>query len=303
MSYDLFFRSRSGSRAITPESFHEYFRARQHYTVHETQAWYSNEDTGVYFSFELPGEREPLDLEDEDAEGFLPEDASFNLNYFRPHIFGLEAEPELSAFVKAFDPLIEDPQVGGMGEGPYSPEGFLIGWNRGNAFSYSAVAASGTADKPQMSLPAAAIESIWRWNIERAVLQQRLGDSIFVPRVMFHASEGKALSFMVWTDGMAALLPAVDTVLVVRAQLAPWRIFRRKQDIAVLPWAEVDRVTAAYPVESGALPFKRLHYPTRPKEIERWISSLPTANVLPQGIGIDQVLGRELLDSPPATAT
>jgi hypothetical protein len=62
-------------------------------------------------------------------------------------------------------------------------------------------------------------------------------------------------------------------------------------------------VTAAYPVESGALPFKRLHYPTRPKEIERWVSSLPTANVLPQGIGIDQVLGRELLDSPPATAT
>ena len=28
---------------------------------------------------------------------------SFNLNYFRPHVFSLEAEPELAAFVESFD--------------------------------------------------------------------------------------------------------------------------------------------------------------------------------------------------------
>jgi hypothetical protein len=303
LSYDLFFRSRPGARPITPVSFREYFSARRHYAVRESQAWYANEDSGVYFSFELPGEREPLDLEEEDGEGYIPEDASFNLNYFRPHVFGLEAEPEVSAFMEAFDPLIEDPQVGGMGEGPYSPEGFLNGWNRGNAFSYSAVAASGSADTPPLSLPAAEIESIWRWNTQRTALQERLGESIFVPRVMFHSSEAEALSFVVWTDGMAALLPVVDTVLLVRVELAPRRFLRRKQDIAVLPWAAVERATSAYPVEAGVLPFKRLHYQARPKEIERWVSSLPAAEVLPQGIGIDHVLGRELLDSPPATAT
>jgi len=289
-------------RAITPDSFREYFRVRRHYTVGESQAWYANEDSGVYFSFDLPGERDPLDLEEEEAEGYIPEDASFNLNYFRPHVFGLEAEPEVSAFMEAFDPLIEDPQVGGMGEGPYSSEGFLNGWNRGNAFSYSAVAASGSADTPQLSLPAAVIESVWRWNIQRTALQERLGESVFVPRIMFHSSEAKAHSFVVWTDGMAALLPVVDTVLLVRVELAPRRFFRRKQDIAVLPWSEVENATAAYPVEGGILPFKRLHYPARPKEIERWVASLPAAKVLPKGIGIDRILGCELLDSPPATA-
>ena len=301
MSYDLFFRTRPGSHAITPDAFREYFRARRHYTVRESQAWYANEDSDVYFSFELPGEREPLDIEEEHAEGYVPEDASFNLNYFRPHVFGLEAEPEVSAFIEAFDPLLEDPQVGGMGEGPYSPEAFLRGWDRGNAFAYSAAAASGSVEEGQLSLPAAVIESIWRWNVQRSALQERLGESVFVPRVMFHSSDAKALSFVVWTDGMAALLPVVDTVLLVRVDLAPRRFFRRRQDIAVLPWSEVERATVAYPVEDGVLPFKRLHYPARPKDIERWVSSLPTAGVLPQRIGLDHVLGRELLDSPPAT--
>src|SRR5207248_9248706 len=67
------------------------------YELNDAQALYSNEDSGVYFAFEF------LQQDGDDEEGrdtsLLP--VSFNLNYFRPHAFGLEAEPELSAFVRS----------------------------------------------------------------------------------------------------------------------------------------------------------------------------------------------------------
>src|SRR5689334_4236837 len=93
MSYDLYFRHRSGTDALTPSQFAAYFHGRPYYTVSETQAWYEHPATGVYFSFSY-------DVIEGDADESLPgaEDrtsVSFNLNYYRPHTFGLEAEPEV----------------------------------------------------------------------------------------------------------------------------------------------------------------------------------------------------------------
>jgi hypothetical protein len=106
VSYDLFFRSNPAGKPINENTFREYFFNRPHYQIeNRTQAWYSNEDTGVYFAFELSGPAEEQDGE--------PRDASFNLNYYRPHIFGMEAEPEVSGFVATFEPVIMDPQMEG----------------------------------------------------------------------------------------------------------------------------------------------------------------------------------------------
>jgi hypothetical protein len=89
-----------------------------------------NAETGIHFRFDYCQERS-----DEWATG---EYVAFRMNYFRPHISGLEAEIELSAFVNAFACAIHDPQLDGMGDGPYSASGFLRGWNTGNAFAYEA---------------------------------------------------------------------------------------------------------------------------------------------------------------------
>lgn len=303
MSYDLFFRSAPDAPCITPEAFREHFRARKHYTVQDSQAWYANEDTGVYFSFDLPSEREAPDPDDPDAEEFVPEDASFNLNYYRPHVFGLEAEPEVAAFVSRFQPFIDDPQSHGMGEGPYSSEGFLKGWRHGNQFAHSAVLASGPLDAPPLTLPAATIERFWRWNLNRAALQERIGEAIFVPRVMFFASSGAPISFVVWTDGMAAFLPVVDSVMVVRAALGPRRFLRRRQDLALVPWSAVHAATVGYPEGGTDLVYRILEYPQCPAVIARWIGSLSPTKDMPKGIGLDQILDRETLDTAPAQAT
>src|SRR5262249_30275746 len=111
MSYDLFFYRDKEQPAITGTAFQKYFRARADYQVKDSQVWYENEDTGVYFSFDY-GEREE-------------EEVSFNMNYNRPHIFGLEAELDVSAFVQFFRVLVDDPQDAGMGQGAYTSQGFL----------------------------------------------------------------------------------------------------------------------------------------------------------------------------------
>src|SRR6266481_6601745 len=105
MSYDLYFRSRTPGRMISQEQFTNYFRGRRHYEIKETQAWYSNDNTGIYFSMDFG---EPGETSEEGRDSSLLR-ASFNMNYFRPHVFGLEAEPEVAAFVDHFDSTVFDP--------------------------------------------------------------------------------------------------------------------------------------------------------------------------------------------------
>src|ERR1700748_2239128 len=120
MSYDLFFQVRDQASAPDAKAVAAYFESRKNYQVSEQQAIYQNDTTGVYFVFDV-GEAEGVEMPN-------PAPVSLNLNYFRPHIFGLEAEPEVRALVEHFNFLVSDPQVGGMGEGEYSAEGFLSGW-------------------------------------------------------------------------------------------------------------------------------------------------------------------------------
>jgi len=93
MSYDLYFISRN--RVFHPETFIEYFRAREHYQIETPQFFYENKDTDVYFTFEF--DDPPEGAQDE----YIP--VTLNVNYFRPSYFILEVEPEVTAFVRHFD--------------------------------------------------------------------------------------------------------------------------------------------------------------------------------------------------------
>src|SRR5699024_5495930 len=132
MSYDLYFTKPK----ISQEEFETYFRARDHYTVSELQAVYQNKDTGIYFNFFF--NHEPQKEEHEDSEA-IDCTATFNLHFYRPHVFGLEAAEQVSAFIDHFNLAILDPQIEGMGDSPFSRKGFVQGWNHGNEFGYSAI--------------------------------------------------------------------------------------------------------------------------------------------------------------------
>lgn len=194
MSYDLY---------LMPEPFdadalRAWFASRRHYKVSEAEAWYANDDTGVYFGFAIAADA-PV---------------AFNLNYFRPHIFGLEADAELTAFTQQFKCALEDPQ-GGMDV--YSSGGFLDGWNSGNRSAFEIMGSKG---ETPLAANSALIEAAWNWNRDRAAMQAEAGDKVFVPKVCWVQPEvGDApLACVTWTWGIPTVIPEnlVTRLVLVR---------------------------------------------------------------------------------------
>jgi hypothetical protein len=90
MSYDLFFTEPE----ISLQQFETYFANRNLYKVENAQAWYENEDTGVYFCFDYSDE---LVLEPFISNGYaMP---AFVLSY-------TTAPTNVSAFVKGLKPNV-----------------------------------------------------------------------------------------------------------------------------------------------------------------------------------------------------
>lgn len=289
MSYDLYMKPRVGT--VGREQFLEHFKSRTLYECAEDQSWYRNEDTGVYFVFEYSDTvtTNAPDLEDRASSYQL----SFNINYYRPSFFGKEAEPELSAFIKRFDLLVDDPQIDGMGVGEYDSAKFLYGWAKGNELGYRAVMQGGGA-KPIFTAPTAELERIWRWNFERRQVQAQVGEGCFVPRIFFLELEGTAKSAVVWPDAIPLLLPRVDYLFVDRQELAPRRFFRAIPDRALLPWHRAEPVLKDHAslTETGAYV---LNYSSPPSKIVAMVRNLSPQTQALQGIATEAVLNAELI--------
>jgi hypothetical protein len=199
MSYDLYL----SSPTLTREAFAKYFSGRKRYN---DAAFYANEDTGVYFSFEF---FQPDQSEDPETPELLRSaHVAFNMNFFRPHAFALEAEPEVTALIAAFDCAIFDPQMEGAGDGAYSRESFFKGWNTGNAFGYRAIAGERGAGDALVA-DDGLIERVWLWNYNRAGAQQAFGEAAFLPRISWAKSkrDGGAVTYGVWGEGVLMAFP------------------------------------------------------------------------------------------------
>ena len=290
MSYDLMFSTSPGQELETP-ALSSYFQGKRNYKVEKSQAWYENEDTGVYFGFDL-GPEQP----DEDEEDPFPSVASFNLNYFRPHIFGLEAEPEVAAFIETFKLGVHDPQVAGMEDDPYSREGFLRGWNKGNEVAYSAIIGQNGLTSVRHSLPGTVIERCWRWNYGRNSLQSLLGDSIFVPKILFMLYKQRLCTALVWPDAIPVALPPADLYLVCRQAYAPRRLFApKKEDVVVVESGTVEPLISPYRLGEGELPYRLLDYRTPPGELTAWIRCLTAGEAKPEIVAVDSILNSEIV--------
>lgn len=287
MSYDLFFTSRNPNSKPDTRAFANYFRQRKNYQVSDQRAVYYNATTGVCFVFHLAS------VGNEDHPDLLP--AVFSLNYFRPHIFALEAEPEVMEFVKRFGLLVADPQIGGMEDGNYLSEAFLRGWNEGNEFEYKAMLKQG--EKPPLTLPSARIESCWRWNSARDELQEKLGNNIFVPAFSYLNRNGGIVTTIFWSDGTPIAMPEADTILICRKEILP-KIIKVSQDQVLVPWCEVEPIARQFPVAYGTLPYRLLNYPYRSVPapvVSRLVQFRPTTERL-EFVEIDSILNSELVD-------
>jgi hypothetical protein len=287
MSYDLYFRPRTGE--LTESAFNGYFRDRPHYKIEGAQAWYQNEDTGVYFVFERQ-DSEPQP--DDEGEAFP---ATLNVNYFRPSYFGLEAQPEVTAFVRAFDMTVSDPQLDGMGDGEYVAERFLTGWNKGNEFGYEAILSDRKNREGLASLPTEKLMQAWHWNRNKLALQLELGESKFVPRIMFLRLDGQVVTIAVWPDGIPIAVPEVDYFFVPRKELAPRRFLRKKQDQTVLAYADALAIFEPHQTRlANGTPV--LNYLDAPRDVRAFVEALPLDRRPIEGLSADKVLDQELVE-------
>lgn len=285
MSYDLFMKPRNGS--ISENEFKSYFSQNPLYEIDMPQAWYNNEDTGVYFLFEFQTGT------DDDGDGYSDYPVALNINYFRPTFFGLEAEPEVTRFINHFDMVVSDPQLEGMGEGEYNHDKFLSGWNHGNEFGYASILADPENRRNLITMPTEKLMQAWRWNYAKEDIQTELGESKFVPRVMFSLLNGKPVTIAVWPDGIPIAVPPADIFLVPRQELAPRRFFIRREDQTLLTGSEAFPIFEQYKSERND-DLLVLNYDTPPVEVSEFIRSLPTHNKELQGVAADSVLNKEI---------
>jgi hypothetical protein len=295
MSYDLFFRAKNSDVRMSQDEFLAFFRKRKHYDAEMGPGFYGNKTTGVYFSFQY-GAADSDVAEDNAERPLLP--ISFNINFFRPHIFALEAEPELAEFIRHFSLLVDDPQIDGMRIGEYSGEGFLRGWNKGNEFAYSGIAEPGRNTGKLYTLPGQTIEACWRWNFTRDDLQDTLGPDIFVPRIMFIDYEGSIRTVVAWIDGIPAAIPFVDCVIIPRDRFAPSSFFRRQKekDKVLLHWSLLDQaILSGFRRVPHHIDYSLLNYSTPPWSVRAFIKSRAATTEQIHGVAVDQILDEDLV--------
>jgi hypothetical protein len=286
MSYDLFL----SSRRLSDAAFSRYFKGRKHY---QSPGVYENAETGVYFSFGI----EKLKTSWWSFLWGATRQVSFNINYFRPHVFGLEAAPEVTAFVNAFGCTVEDPQIDGMGSGPYSQEGFLRGWNAGNLLGYQSLAKQSNLND-FLVVEDAWIERVWSWKLRKDVLKNSLAEGHFCPRVSWAKQiDGKQpLALCVWGEGVFSAFPdCASHVLLARYKdrmnSTGGMEYKLKTlaEIATLPGCEW-RDTAA-----GRLLFAPASQPLDQELLSQFEGSFFTLDKLLNFVSVDNVLDESLI--------
>src|SRR5262249_40570289 len=146
-----------------------------------------------------------------------------------------------------------------------------------------------------ISLPTNDLISTWTWNLARNALQRELGESKFVPCIMFMLIDGQLATAAVWPDGIPIAMPRVNYFLVPRKELAPRRFLRRVEDQALVSTEQALPIFTRF----GTARSDGIHvldYVKTPKEIRAFVEALPGNKREMIRVAADQVLNRELIE-------
>ena len=181
-----------------------------------------------------------------------------------------------------------------MGEGPFSIEGFLRGWNVGNRFGYRAMLSRN--DRSEVNVyPTDGLERVWRWNFNRAAIQNIVGDTLFVPRFMFMKGEKTARTAIVWPDACPIYMPKADLVIVMRDELSTTPTADDPREVTVVEWAKVESIINDFPYDEKQGHF-RLEYDHAPSLVSEFVQSLPLVpHDRDMGLACDSILNAELV--------
>lgn len=280
MSWDVYLRPRNGD--LDKQELITHLLQRKHYSGSEAQAFYENADTGVYFSFEPVNDEE-----------FADYPILFNINFLRPSFFIQEAVEEVGHVVEKYDLLVayseEDPLV----PQEFRREEFANTWMRTNQGSAAAILSDASEASDVNVAPRATLMRAWQWNYAIEGLQEELGETVFVPRILFLKTELGVSTAATWPDGIMIAVPEVDYFLVPREQLAPKRLLLRKADIAIANYEQARPLLEKYTTERyGA---RVLDYGLPPPDVQAFVTSLPKMPPGMEALAPDSVLDAEFL--------
>lgn len=303
MSYDLYLYPREDA-ILDRQAVHAYFTGDRY--THDDEIHYSNQDTGVYFhlSYNEGG------IDEEEPNRLQRSHVAFNMNYFRPHTFAVEAERVLTPFVRQFDLVVEDNQSGGMGSGEYTPEGFLRGWNQGNGFAAQVMRQMGTGQSV-LTLPTAINRKLWEWNYVRQAYCDELFEDedvdVYVACIWYCREGDEVRTFCLYPNFVPTAVPKVDYVMILRNELAGANKKKSKETPAWVRWDDLRKAAKGFEVRrqrsTKVLPYLLLfseQYCNQkgcPKDLAKWLIELPDWSGKPQQVRPDQVLDAELLGS------
>jgi hypothetical protein len=307
MSYDLYLYPRKKAAELDRDAVFAYFTGDR-FEVDGDEIHYSNQDTGVYFHFNFHEGAADEDNPNRVHRSHL----SFNMNYFRPHTFGLEAVRVLTPLVRHFDFTVDDPQAGGMKKGAYSAEGFLHGWNAGNRFAAMAMRqfkGEMTVVGGGLTLPMETNRKLWEWNYHR----QEYCDQLFTDEdidvyvaCIWYCREGeKVKTFCLYPNLVPTGIPKVDYVMVLRNELPSPHKRKSQETPAWVKFSDFKKAAKGFRMrrerDKEVLPYLLLYsdeYHTQkacPKDFAKWVIDLPPWEGKPDSLRPDQVLDEELL--------
>lgn len=212
MGYDIYFKS--DEMDITLEVFQNSFEERPHYTVEGDRALYDNKDTGVYFVCEYLAVKSAFE-----HKGKIKPDYCFRLsmNFCRPSIFITEALHEIDELVNDVGLNFFDPQVGGVGAGPFDLDKMYDNWLELNEKAIIDFARSLNDSDPQIPLvPYDHMKALWEWNYTRETRDIAFkveGVTVNIPRLLITVYDQQAEVAVIWDFVQPIALPKVNLIL------------------------------------------------------------------------------------------
>jgi len=276
MSFDLFFCCKE-AKALDFERVADWSERYPYFSrTAKGQLFYENRDTGVYFS--LDGSREDAtDPEDSPIPaGFADVGLAFNLNFNRPSYFAYEAMPIVEDLAKEFSLLIVDPQ----GDSPLPQEcnatRLIREWSASNESAIRYLSEQADFNGTFLYMPQADSLNFWRYMSGKSELQSKLGDDVFMPRLVLVQRVGstRVQTALVWTPGIPMVVPKHDWAAIVRERKRG-RLGRAKKETGYISSSTLMRSVGAHLEDFDRVTGLRILRAAKAAQVGRVLESVP----------------------------
>ncbi len=211
MSFDLYFYKEKNSR-FQNKDFVDYLNDIIQYSKKNEEWFYENENTEVYFSFAKDKIEDEEYLSELKLKNFTEIELSFNINYFRPDFFGLEAFPVVDEFIKRFNLFVINPQEDDLSLIQPKMGSLYKSWSKSN----KKVITQHFEEFELIHFDKDLSDYSWVYNFKIEGLINEFGDDLYIPKIDYFLNThlNQIQTSIIWPIDAPIVLPKVDFYLL-----------------------------------------------------------------------------------------